>query len=112
MPEPLWRKVLCWGSVLIFILTPPVLLTLQILDHLSARDVEVAKSMSPMYIAISGVMASLAGLNTYAGIKNERTERKRRTISLHRSQIFKKFVIDPGYSISTRRLRRPSFNAA
>jgi hypothetical protein len=37
---------------------------------LSERDVEVTKSMSPMYIAISGVMASLAGLNTYAGIKN------------------------------------------
>jgi hypothetical protein len=28
-------------------------------------------------------------------------------VSLHRSQIFKKFLIDAGYSIRTRRLRRP-----
>lgn len=70
MNEPLWRKILCWGSTLIFLLTPPVILTLQIADHLNARDVEVAKSMSPMYMAISAVMAGLAGLNTFAAIKN------------------------------------------
>ena len=62
--------MLGWGSVLIFLLTPSTLLTLQITDHLNVRDVEVAKAMSPMYMAVAGVMASLAGLNTFAGIKN------------------------------------------
>jgi hypothetical protein len=74
--EPLWRKVLAWGAVLIFLLTPPALLTLQIVDHLNARDVEVAKSMAPMYLMIAGVVTSLAGLNTFAAIKNGRNGRK------------------------------------
>lgn len=68
--EPHWRTVLAWGSVLIFLGVPPALLTLQISDNLNARDVEVAKSMSPMYMAVCGVVASLAGLNTFTTIKN------------------------------------------
>jgi hypothetical protein len=68
--DPIWRVVLCWGSVLIFLGAPMSLLLLQIFDHLQPRDVEVAKSMSPMYFAIAGVVASLAGLGTWASIKN------------------------------------------
>ena len=68
--DPGWRVVLCWGSVLVFLGAPVVLLTLQIADQLQPRDVEVAKSMSSMYIAISGVVASLVGLKTWSEIKN------------------------------------------
>ena len=68
--EPLWRKVLAWGAVLIFIGVPPGLLLLQITDALNPRDVEVAKSMSPMYFAVAGVVASLAGLGTWVAVKN------------------------------------------
>jgi len=68
--EPRWRTVLCWGSVLIFLGAPMGLLILQILDQLQPRDLEVAKAMSGIYIAISGVVASLAGLGTWASIKN------------------------------------------
>jgi hypothetical protein len=70
MKEPLWRTLLCWGSVLIFLGAPVGLLTLQICDHLQPRDLEAAKSMSPMYFAISGVVASLAGLGTWQNIRN------------------------------------------
>jgi len=70
MKEPLWRTILCWGSVLIFLGAPVLLLTLQILDHLQERDIQVAKSMGGIYLAISGVVASLAGLNTWNNIKN------------------------------------------
>ncbi len=62
--------VLCWGSVLIFLGAPVVLLTLQIVDQLQPRDVEVAKSMSGMYISIAGVVASLVGLKTWSEVKN------------------------------------------
>jgi ABC-type sulfate transport system permease component len=68
--EPVWRTILCWGSVLIFLGAPVLLLALQILDHLQERDIQVAKSMSGIYLAISGVVASLAGLNTWNNIKN------------------------------------------
>jgi hypothetical protein len=70
MTEPLWRKVLAWGSTLVFILTLPVLLTLQIVDQLNPRDIEVAKSMAPMYVSITAMLASLAGLNTFVAVKN------------------------------------------
>jgi hypothetical protein len=68
--DPIWRVVLCWGSVVIFLGAPVSLLILQICDQLQPRDVEVAKSMSPMYFAIAGVVASLAGLGTWQNIKN------------------------------------------
>jgi len=68
--EPGWRIILCWGSVLIFLGAPVFLLILQIFDHLDPRDVEVAKSMSPMYFAVAAVVGGLAGLGTWQNIKN------------------------------------------
>jgi hypothetical protein len=68
--DPLWRTVLAWGAVLIFLGAPMILLALQILDVLNQRDVDVARSMSGMYIAISDVVASLAGLRTWTDIRN------------------------------------------
>lgn len=70
MSEPVWRKVLCWGSVMIFVITPPALLALQILDQLNPRDIEVAKSMAPMYVSVTGLVVALAGLGTWQNIKN------------------------------------------
>jgi hypothetical protein len=72
MKEPLWRSVLCWGSTLVFLGAPVGLLILQITDHLDPRDAEVAKSMSPMFFAISAVVGSLAGLGTWQSVKNHK----------------------------------------
>jgi hypothetical protein len=68
--EPRWRTVLCWGSTIIFLSLPPVLLVLQILDHLTERDVEVARAIGPFYWSIAGVVSALAGLGTLAAIRN------------------------------------------
>ena len=68
--EPRWRTVLCWGSTLIFLSLPPVLLLLQILDHLTERDIEVARAIGPFYWSIAGVVSALAGLGTLASIRN------------------------------------------
>jgi hypothetical protein len=70
--DPAWRVTLCWGSVLIFLGAPVFLLILQIVDHLNPQDIEVAKSMSPMYFAIAAVVGGLAGLGTWQNIKNGR----------------------------------------
>jgi hypothetical protein len=68
--EPRWRTVLCWGSTLIFLSLPPILLTLQILDHLTERDIEVARAIGPFYWSLAGVVSALAGLGTWANIRN------------------------------------------
>jgi hypothetical protein len=66
-----WRRVLAWGCVVIFLAAPPLIFGLHMLGFLTGIDKDL-DYLSRWYFAITGVLVSLAGLNTIQQVKNGR----------------------------------------
>jgi hypothetical protein len=66
-----WRDVLAWGCVIIFLCAPPLIFGAHMLGLLVGIDKDL-DYLSRWYFAITGVLISLAGLNTIQQVKNGR----------------------------------------
>lgn len=66
-----WRTLLAWGCVVIFLFAPVAIFGLHMLGMLQGIDKDL-DYLSRWYFAITGVLISLAGLNTIIQVKNGR----------------------------------------
>jgi hypothetical protein len=68
--EPRWRTTLCWGSVILYLTIPPIILMIRLLsDHFPdfhwAESLSQAKFMIPYFTSLTALVFGLAGLNTF-----------------------------------------------
>jgi hypothetical protein len=63
-----WRMVLAWGCVVIFLLAPVLIFGLHMIGLLQGIDKDL-DYLSRWYFAVTGVLISLAGLNTLQFVK-------------------------------------------
>ena len=79
MKTELWRQVLCWGSVITFLVAPWLVFILHIISdqtpefHFSAHLNEY-KFMTPFFQSVTALIFGLAGLNSldrFTALKNE-----------------------------------------
>jgi hypothetical protein len=75
MKEPLWRTVLCWGSVITFLSAPLICFILMaISDEVSwlhfSQHINEYKFMVPFFQSITALVFGLAGLNSWDKIRN------------------------------------------
>jgi hypothetical protein len=79
MEEPAWRRVLCWGSVILFLSLPPTILILRLVSdsyHLRwAESIESAKYVVPYFTSLTGLVFGLAGLNTWDRLNGKHPEK-------------------------------------
>jgi Fe2+ transport system protein FeoA len=70
--EPRWRIVLCWGLVATY-LTAPLVFFIVHLNASDALDQRLMHSgfLRDFYISITGMLVSLAGLNTLHAVKTD-----------------------------------------
>jgi len=71
--EPWWRLVLCWGIVVTY-LTAPLVFFIVHLNASKELDERLMHSgfLRDFYISITGMLVSLAGLNTYQVVSDVR----------------------------------------
>jgi hypothetical protein len=71
--EPWWRLLLCWGVVITY-LTAPLVFFLVHLNASKELDERLMHSgfLRDFYISITGMLVSLAGMNTYQVVNNGR----------------------------------------
>jgi hypothetical protein len=79
-PEPMWRKVLCWGSVILYLTLPLLILVVRLLsDHFPeyhwAESLSQAKFMIPYFTSLTALVFGLAGLSSWDR-KNGKPEEK------------------------------------
>lgn len=72
-PVERWRTVLAWGCVVIFLLAPVFIFGLHMIGFLQGIENDL-DYLSRWYFAITGVLISLAGLNTIIQVKNGRKQ--------------------------------------
>jgi hypothetical protein len=70
MKEPLWRIVLCWGSVVLFLTLPMLILLVRLIsdsypDFHWSESLQQAKFMIPYFQSLTALIFGLAGLNTW-----------------------------------------------
>jgi hypothetical protein len=76
--EPLWRKVLCWGSVILFLTLPVLILLVRLVsdsypDFHWSESLRQAKFMVPYFQSLTALIFGLAGLNTWDRRSNGRS---------------------------------------
>jgi hypothetical protein len=62
--EPLWRAVLNWGCVIYFLGLPALGIILA-LAHIPFDKPELARFLGQFHLAISALVAAMAGLNSF-----------------------------------------------
>jgi hypothetical protein len=66
MIEPLWRKALCWGTVIIFLVLPLTIFSARLFGVPNISEtVDASKFLLPYFQIITGLIFGLAGLNTF-----------------------------------------------
>lgn len=78
--EPRWRKVLCWGAVLMFFSLPAIVFLL----HFTAVEmgwqfdnrIEEFRGITPVYETVTALVFGLAGLNSFDRFFNDRKNHK------------------------------------
>jgi hypothetical protein len=80
MEEPLWRKTLCWGAVILFLTLPLRILALRIVSDFPglrfAESINSAKYLVPYFQSLSALVFGLAGLNTWDRRLNGKSSEK------------------------------------
>jgi hypothetical protein len=77
MKEPLWRLVLCWGTVITFLSAPLMVFSLHILSdevpwfHFS-QHIKEYTFMTPFFQSITALVFALAGLNSFDRSRNNK----------------------------------------
>lgn len=61
--EPLWRKVLCWGSVTTFLTLPLFIFTLDLMGVFRGQFTHFAY-LNQFYVTNTALLMGLAGLNS------------------------------------------------
>jgi hypothetical protein len=72
--DPLWRSVLCWGVVITYLSAPLVffVINLNASEDLHTRLMHGPGYLRDFYISLTGLLFSLAGLNTYQAVSTKR----------------------------------------
>lgn len=67
--EPLWRKVLCWGSVVTFFTLPLITFALHVValetSMRFAEHISDFKFLGTVYASVTALVFGLAGLNSW-----------------------------------------------
>jgi hypothetical protein len=76
MRDPLWRIVLCWGVVITYLSAPLAffIIYLNSSENLLTRLMHGPGYLRDFYISLTGLLFSLAGLNTYQAVSTKRNE--------------------------------------
>jgi hypothetical protein len=74
--DPQWRTVLCWGVVITYLSAPLAwfVVYLNSSDYLHERLMHSPGFLRDFYISLTGLLFSLAGLNTYQLISTKKSE--------------------------------------
>ena len=81
--EPLWRTVLCWGTVITFLTLPLVCFVLEVISeeeqvtwlHFN-EHLKQFNWLVPYFQSITALVFGLAGLNSFDKSRNGKNERK------------------------------------
>jgi hypothetical protein len=74
--DPKWRTVLCWGVVITYLSAPLVWLIIYLnsSEVLLTRLINGPGYLRDFYVSLTGLLFSLAGLNTYQAVSTKRNE--------------------------------------
>jgi hypothetical protein len=72
--DPQWRSVLCWGVVITYLSAPLAwfIIFLNSSEDLHMRLIHGPGFLREFYISLTGLLFSLAGLNTYQAVSTKR----------------------------------------
>jgi hypothetical protein len=79
--EPLWRIVLCWGAVILFLTLPVSIFVIRLISdsipgHPWSESIEKYKFVIPYFQSLTALVFGLAGLNVWDR-KNGRNNAKK-----------------------------------
>jgi hypothetical protein len=77
--DPKWRTVLCWGVVITYLSAPLAwfIIYLNSSEDLLMRLTHGPGLLRDFYISLTGLLFSLAGLNTYQAVKRNGADDER-----------------------------------
>jgi hypothetical protein len=73
---PLWRQILNWGSVIYFLALPALAIFLGFTHIPFADGTTIPKFLSDFHFAVSALVATMAGLNSFDRYKATNGQKK------------------------------------
>jgi hypothetical protein len=70
MKEPLWRTFLCWGSVILYLTLPVLILLVRLVsdsfpEYHWSESLQQAKFIVPYFQSLTALVFGLSGLNVW-----------------------------------------------